>query len=168
MTEAFDDRPTRGAILGAILATVGMTAVLVIISPIAAGIAATGILFILATGFHGSRFGIIGLVLVLVLSLLAAGIAGAPIPSLLAAGILAVTAWDMLEQGWTLGVQVGHRTPAGRSELVHGGSTLLVGAAIAGVLVALVSTIPFGWSVIAVLLAILAGLFAILALDAMA
>ncbi|WP_418280357.1 DUF7519 family protein [Halorubrum sp. DTA98] len=73
------------------------------------------------------------------LTVLAGGvIQSTPLRAVLLAGVLTMVAWDVAENAVSLGGQLGVAADAGRSEIVHVGGSVAVGA-VAVVLVALVN-----------------------------
>lgn len=165
VTVTADHRPTLGSVGGATVALGLLAAVLATVDMSAAVPAVIAISFFVFAGVSGSRKAMTLGVMAIILSLIIGGIVGASPSTLLAAGVLAITAWDVLDHGFSLGNQVGRTASTRRNELVHGGSTLLVGTGLAAVLLVLLSLIPGGWPVAAVMFALLAGMFALLALE---
>lgn len=69
----------------------------------------------------------------LFLGAIVAGAQGAPIPSVLAAVVLAVVAWDVGGNAVSIGRQLGRSADTVRIELVHAVASLAVGTLTAGV-----------------------------------
>jgi len=96
-----------------------------------------------------------------------AGVVGVSVPVLFGSLIAAVLVWDVGEFGTTLGEEVGRRAQTRRTELVHATGTLAVGGIGAAIALAVsrysVGAITIsGGTVVAGLVAVLAGLLALL------
>lgn len=165
MNGEIDRRPTLVATGGASLAVILSIVFYLSVDVRPALAAAIALPLVLVAGGRGSRRALAGAAMALVLAIVLAAVLQATGPVLLATGVLAVTAWDLIDQAASLGHHVGRSATTQRSELVHGGATLLVGTLAAAGLLVVSSYIPAGWPVAAIVLAIVAGLFALVALD---
>lgn len=128
----FEPRPSR---LGTgIAAAAGLFAVAALsVVPVAAAVAGSGLLALLAGGRRGSgRLVAAGLVGVAA-GLLVAGALGAPAELLVVATVAGFLAWDATENAVSVGRQLGAAAATSRAELAHVGATLLVATAGGGV-----------------------------------
>lgn len=166
MTVTIDHRPTLGSLAGAMVAVSGVLVVLILVDAQAAVPAAVALPLALFAGLYHSTLARTLTVVTLLIALLLAGILDASPAVLLAGAVLTVTAWDLLEHGGSLGDHVGRGGSTGRNELVHGGATLVVGAVLAAGLLVVFTVLPSGWPVFAIILGLLAGVFALLAIEA--
>ncbi len=163
--EDIDRRPT---LIGVVASTFAAFAIgvmfaqyaLVVVAPVTIGLVA-----IIIGGFRGMRtlafFGIT----MLVISMIMAGLYNYPVSTLLAAGVLTVVAWDMLQNGFSIGQQVGREIDTTRVELLHGGTTLLSGTVVAALIYGIYVLSPPGWPLQALILAMLAALFLVIAIE---
>lgn len=165
MSDVVDRRPPLDAVAAAVLAASLVVIVLLGADGTAALAAALALPGLALAGLLGSHRLLAVGVGALVLAIAIAGVAGASPATLVAAAVLSVTAWDVLHHGFSLGTHVGRSATTRRSVLVHGGATLLVGTVLAGATLGGLAVLPAGRPVSAVVFALLAGLFALLALE---
>lgn len=160
-----DSRPTLDGVLGATFAVLTAAAILATADVRAAIPAVVALPCLLLAGVHGSKRALAIGVLALLLALIVGALTSASPAVLLVAGVLVVTAWALVDHAMSLGRHVGRAAETRRSELVHGGSILLVGVLFVGIVLIGMATIPSGWPVSAVIFALLAGFFALLAVE---
>lgn len=165
MSVTVDHRPPLGSLAGSIFIVVVMAVVLALSQIAAALVALLAIPVFVVAGSRGNRRALVLGVIAMLFALLMAGLNGGSPVTILTAGVLAVTAWDLLDQGFSLGDHVGRSSVALRNKVVHGGATVFAGAIIALVISVGLSEIPSGWPVTAIVFALLAGMFALLALE---
>lgn len=120
--------PTRVSMTLALVAALVSVLAAALSAPLAAVPGLVGVLGVGIAFASGSRRALgLGTLALLVGSLLA-GIADAPPESLLVGVLCALLAWDLGENGITMGRQLGRAAGTRRAEVVHAGASLFVGA----------------------------------------
>lgn len=165
MTVTVVHRPSSPSVAASVIALGFVAVVLAMADFTAALVTLIAVPLFAMAGIWGVRRMMALGVMILLIGLILAAIGGAAVSTMLAAGVLAVTAWDLLDHGFSLGEHVGRSARTIRSELVHGAATVLVGTGTAAILLVGIELIPSGWPVGAVVFALLAGMFALLALE---
>lgn len=165
MRDAIDERPPVAAVVTAVVVALAATLFLASANLTAAVAAAIAIPCFVISGYTGSRRALAAGSGALVLAVVMVGVAGGSPDVVVASAVLAVVAWDVLDHGISLGEHVGRAARSHRSLLVHSGATLLVGVLLAGAGLIALAVIPGGWPIMALVFAVIAGVFALVALD---
>lgn len=147
-------RLSAGLALGAAAGAVGLVAQW---SPAAAAVAAGGLALVAAGIAAGSVSAVVAGSFGLFGGVVLAGLTGAVTMPLLLATMGAILAWDLGEQAVTLGRQVGREGPSARGELVHAGTSLLVGIVTVGLVGGVSTTVSGGVHVGALVVLLVAG-----------
>ena len=163
-----EDIDRRPSLIGVVAGTFAAFAVgvmftqyaLVVVIPVGIGLVA-----ILLGGWRGMHSIMFMGIVMLIISILMAGLYNYPVSTLLAAGVLTVVAWDMFDNGFSIGRQIGREVDTRRVEFLHGGATLLGGTITAAVIYGVYVLSPPGWPLQALILAMLAALFLLVALE---
>lgn len=165
MSDGVDERPPVAAVVAAVVMALAATLFLASANITAAVAAAIAIPCLVIAGYTGSRRALAAGAGTLVLAVVMVGISGGSPDVVVASAVLAVVAWDVLEHGISLGEHVGRSARSHRSLLAHGGATLIVGVLLAGAGLVGLAVIPGGWPIMALVVAVIAGVFALVALD---
>jgi len=125
---ALDRSPTR---LGSRIAVVAAVVAVLVGGPyswLALATGTTGLVLVLFGVGAGSHAAVTTGTASLFVGVIAAGVAGAPVPWILGGGVAAVVAWDSGGTAIDLGHQLGRGAETTRLELVHAGATGAVGS----------------------------------------
>ncbi|MFW6153484.1 MAG: DUF7519 family protein [Halobacteriota archaeon] len=163
--EDIDRRPTMLGVLVAVFAAFAIGVLFSQYSMIVTAPVALGLIGLLVGGSIGNRqLASAGIALV-VLAILMAGLYNYPVSTILATGVLAVVSWDAVDNGFTMGRQLGRVADTRRAEVLHLGATILSGTVVAGVIYGIFVMTPAGWPLTALVLTTLAAVLLALALE---
>lgn len=165
MSDAIDRRPSRVGGGVAVAATAAVVLVLGAVDLLAGLLAAIGLTCFVAAVAGGYRRFVDAGAAGLLAAVAMGGVGGVSVPSLLVAAVLAVVAWDALDHGFGLSAHVGRGATTLRNETFHAGVSLVGGIAVAGVTYGVYVVVPSGWPLTALIMVMIAAMFALLALE---
>lgn len=155
--EPIDRRPTLPGVVGGTAAAAVGGAMTVVLAPVSAPPVALGVMAAAAAGVTGHRRLLTVAAWLLGASLVGAAIVGGTPATAVAAGVLYLVAWDLLDAATVLGRQVGRATGTVRLEALRAGGTLLGGGVVAALTYGVFALAPGVWPLSALLLVLLAG-----------